>query len=102
MASPLLATRKTFTWFAKKIGMVFQSYELFPHLDVLQNLILGPIKAQGRDKKEVTEEALRLLERVGLLDKKTVLLANYLVDRNNEWRLSVPCSCIQKLSPLTK
>ena len=50
--------------------MVFQSYELFPHLDVLQNLILGPIKAQGRDKKEVTEEALLLLERVGLLDKQ--------------------------------
>ena len=50
--------------------MVFQSYELFPHLDVLQNLILGPIKAQGRDKKEVTEEALQLLERVGLLDKQ--------------------------------
>ena len=42
--------------------MVFQSYELFPHLDVLQNLILGPIKAQGRDKKEVMEEALQLLE----------------------------------------
>lgn len=50
--------------------MVFQSYELFPHLDVLQNLILGPIKTQGRDKKEVTEEALQLLDRVGLLDKQ--------------------------------
>ena len=54
----------------QKVGMVFQSYELFPHLDVLQNLILGPIKAQGRDKKEVTEEALQLLERVGLLEKQ--------------------------------
>lgn len=43
---------------------------IMPHLDVLQNLILGPIKTQGRDKKEVTEEALQLLDRVGLLDKQ--------------------------------
>lgn len=70
--------------------MVFQSYELFPHLDVLQNLILGPIKAQGRDKKEVTEEALQLLERVGLLDKHIALPVNYLVDRSNVLQLSVP------------
>ena len=36
----------------QKIGMVFQSYELFPHMDVLHNIILGPTKAQGRDKAE--------------------------------------------------
>lgn len=72
--------------------MVFQSYELFPHLDVLQNLILGPIKTQGRDKKEVTEEALQLLDRVGLLDKQhsLALPVNYLVDRSNVLQLSVP------------
>ncbi len=54
----------------QKIGMVFQSYELFPHLDVLHNIILGPTKAQGRDKAETIKEAERLLARVGLLDKK--------------------------------
>ena len=54
----------------QKIGMVFQSYELFPHLDVLQNLILGPTKAQGRKKEEVIQEAEQLLKRVGLLEKK--------------------------------
>lgn len=54
----------------QKIGMVFQSYELFPHLDVLHNIILGPTKAQGRDKSEAIKEAERLLARVGLLDKK--------------------------------
>lgn len=54
----------------QKIGMVFQNYELFPHLDVLHNIILGPIKAQGRNKDEVIKEAERLLERVGLLHKK--------------------------------
>ena len=66
----IVENKKDFHLVRQKIGMVFQSYELFPHLDVLQNLILGPVKAQGRDKKEVTEEALKLLERVGLLDKK--------------------------------
>lgn len=54
----------------QKIGMVFQSYELFPHMSVIDNLILGPVKVQGRDKKEVTEEAEKLLERVGLSEKK--------------------------------
>lgn len=54
----------------QKIGMVFQNYELFPHLDVLHNIILGPIKAQGRNKDEVIQEAERLLDRVGLLHKK--------------------------------
>lgn len=56
----------------QKIGMVFQSYELFPHMDVLHNIILGPVKAQKRPKKEVIEEALQLLERVGLQHKKDV------------------------------
>lgn len=54
----------------QKISMVFQNYELFPHLDVLQNLILGPTKVQKRNKEEVIFEAENLLQRVGLLDKK--------------------------------
>ncbi|MGN0987684.1 MAG: amino acid ABC transporter ATP-binding protein [Otoolea sp.] len=54
----------------QKIGMVFQSYDLFPHMSVMDNIILGPMKVQGREKKEVTEEAEKLLSRVGLLEKK--------------------------------
>ena len=54
----------------QRIGMVFQSYELFDHMTVMQNLLLGPLKVQKRDKKEVIEQAEKLLERVGLLDKK--------------------------------
>ena len=54
----------------QKIGMVFQSYDLFPNLTVLKNILLGPVKAQKRDKAEVTAQAEKLLERVGLLDKK--------------------------------
>lgn len=53
----------------QKIGMVFQSYDLFPHMNILDNITLGPVKAQGRKKEEVLREAEQLLERVGLLDK---------------------------------
>lgn len=54
----------------QKVGMVFQSYDLFPHMTILNNIILGPIKSQQRDKKEVIKEAEELLSRVGLLDKR--------------------------------
>lgn len=54
----------------QKIGMVFQSYDLFPNMTVLKNILLGPIKAQKRDKAEVVQQAEQLLSRVGLLDKK--------------------------------
>ena len=53
-----------------KTGMVFQSYELFPHMTVLQNLMLAPVKVQKRKKDEVKKEAEQLLERVGLSSKK--------------------------------
>lgn len=52
------------------VGMVFQSYDLFPHKTILQNLTLAPIKVKKRNKAEVNKEALELLERVGLLSKK--------------------------------
>ena len=53
----------------QRIGMVFQNYELFPHLNVLDNIILAPTKVQGRTKEDAKEEALKLLSRVGLSDK---------------------------------
>src|SRR5262249_49138312 len=49
-----------------RIGMVFQHFELFPHLTVLRNRTLAPIKVLGRSKEEATEKARRLLDRVGL------------------------------------
>ena len=52
-----------------EIGMVFQSYDLFPNLTVLDNILLGPLKVQKRDKAAVTSEALALLDRIGLADK---------------------------------
>ena len=53
----------------QRIGMVFQSYELFPHLTVLDNILLAPTKVQKRPKAEVQKEAEALLDRVGLLQK---------------------------------
>ncbi|MFS0724337.1 amino acid ABC transporter ATP-binding protein [Paenibacillus sp. 1P07SE] len=53
----------------QRIGMVFQSYNLFPHLTVLQNLLLAPIKVQKRNKNEVIPQAEALLRQVGLQDK---------------------------------
>ncbi|WP_456788915.1 amino acid ABC transporter ATP-binding protein [Cellulomonas sp. P5_C5] len=52
-----------------RIGFVFQSFNLFPHLTVLENLVEAPIHAQGRPRGEVEAEARVLLERVGLSDK---------------------------------
>jgi len=54
----------------KKIGMVFQSYDLFPHMNVLNNIILGPMKVEKISKEDAVQEALKHLERVGLLEKK--------------------------------
>lgn len=60
---------RNLTQLRQKIGMVFQSYELFPHLSVLDNIMLAPTKVQKRPKDEAKEEALALLERVGLAEK---------------------------------
>lgn len=54
----------------QKIGMVFQSYDLFPHMTVLDNITLAPMKAQGKKKEEAQDEARDLLKRVGLAEKE--------------------------------
>ena len=53
----------------RKMGMVFQQFNLFPHMTVLKNMILGPVKLLKKSKEEATKEAMELLERVGLADR---------------------------------
>ena len=57
----------------QRVGMVFQSYEWFPHLNVMDNLLLGPRLVQGRTRDEAVNEAMELLERVGLAEKARAL-----------------------------
>ena len=66
-----LLNHKKAKWNAirQRIGMVFQSYDLFPHMSVMDNILLGPLKVQKREKKEVQAQATKLLERVGLAQK---------------------------------
>ncbi len=52
------------------IGMVFQSYELFGHMSVIDNILLGPLKVQKRKRAEVEAQADQLLKRVGLFERK--------------------------------
>lgn len=54
----------------QQIGMVFQSYHLFPHMTVLENILLGPLSVQKRKRVDAQQQAETLLSRVGLLDKR--------------------------------
>ena len=53
----------------QKMGMVFQLFNLFPHMTVLKNLTIAPMKLLGRPKEDAAEKAMALLERVGLSDR---------------------------------
>jgi len=53
----------------RHISIVFQAFNLFPHLSVLDNVMLGPVRALGRPRDEVKAEAMQLLERIGLAQR---------------------------------
>lgn len=65
-------SKKDWPLVRQKIGMVFQSYDLFPHMTIMENILLGPVKVQKRPREEVINQAEKLLERIGLTDKKNV------------------------------
>ena len=78
----------------QKLGMVFQSFNLFPHMTVLENIILAPIKVQKIDRESSIAQALTLLERFDLLDK-----ANQYPDRlsgGQQQRVAIMRSLIRK------
>ena len=66
----LLDTNTDWRQVRQDVGMVFQSYHLFPHMSVLDNILLGPLKVQKREPAEARAQAEQLLERVGLADKR--------------------------------
>lgn len=83
--------------------MVFQSYDLFPHLTVLDNILLAPMKVQKRKKEEVTEEAMKLLRKVGLQEQAGKFPRELSGGgKSREWRLFVHCVCIRRSCCLTK
>jgi polar amino acid transport system ATP-binding protein len=53
----------------RRLGVVFQAYNLFPHMTVLDNVVLAPTRVHGRSRSDARDEALALLERIGLADK---------------------------------
>jgi len=53
----------------QKMGMVFQHFNLFPHMTILKNMTLAPMKLQKKSEKDATEDAMKLLDRVGLADR---------------------------------
>ena len=69
----------------QRIGMVFQSYELFAHLDVLDNLLLGPVKVQGVPRGTAARRAGELLYRVGLLERARAYPRQLSVGRSSVW-----------------
>ncbi|MBC3413808.1 amino acid ABC transporter ATP-binding protein [Pseudomonas sp. SWRI51] len=68
----LLAPGTDWRQVRQRVGMVFQSYHLFGHMSVLDNLLLGPLKVQKRERGEAQAQAEALLARVGLLEKRDV------------------------------
>lgn len=95
MASLSPAVRRISTWFARKIGMVFQSYDLFPHLDILQKSDFGAGQLKGVIRKKSLRRLRKLLNRVGLLDKHSFARQ---LSGGQKQRCVRSCSCILKLS----
>ena len=65
----LINTKVDINKYRQKMGMVFQHFNLFPHMTILKNMIIAPMKLQGKNEKEATELAMSLLEKVGLKDR---------------------------------
>lgn len=73
-----------------RVGMVFQHFELFPHLSITENLTLAQIKVLGRGKEEANEKGLKLLDRVGLKAHAHKYPGQLSGGSNSAWRLLVP------------
>lgn len=77
-----------------QIGMVFQNFNLFPHLSVIENIIESPVRVFSKNKDEAIKEALELLEMVDLLDKKDHY--PYQLSGGQQQRVAIARSCALK------
>ncbi len=80
----------------ENVGMVFQHFHLFPHMTVLENITYAPINVKGVTKQEAEKKAEKLLEKVGLLDKKRY------VSESSFWRTKATCSNCKSVSNGTR
>ena len=65
-----MSDAKSINSIRKEVGMVFQRFNLFPHMTVLENIVLSPMKTRGESREDAEKTAIKLLEKVGLADKK--------------------------------
>jgi ABC-type phosphate transport system ATPase subunit len=73
-----------------RVGMVFQHFELFPHLTITENLTIAQRKVLGRSEAEATKKGLALLDRVGLVPMPRSTLASCPVASSSAWRSPAP------------
>lgn len=67
--TPITDKKVNIDEYRQKIGMVFQHFNLFPHMTILKNMTIGPVKLLKMDEEDAQKEAMALLERIGLQDK---------------------------------
>lgn len=67
--TPITDKKVNIDEYRQKIGMVFQHFNLFPHMTILKNMTIGPVKLLKMDEEDAKKEAMALLERIGLEDK---------------------------------
>lgn len=66
---PLTEHKKDLNKLRQRVGMVFQQFNLFPHMTVMDNITLGPVKLKGMSREQAKDKAIELLRKVGLVDK---------------------------------
>lgn len=74
--------KKSMKELCSKMGMVFQNFNLFPHMTALDNVMIGPLVSKKENKEKVLKIAKNLLKKVGLEDKIDYYLINYLEDKS--------------------